>query len=134
MNYFKPFLVFLSVLSGCFSVSAFASFVSVLVDIASSAVGIKISTITAGTKKYNSIIKKKKKKHNNIMLLAKIKLDAIEVLISKALIYLYINHDKFVSVNNVFREKRNQKFQKCCRTYYIKPMCQLYKKHRELKF
>ena len=134
MNYFKHFLVFLSALSGCFSISAFASFVSVLVGIASSAVGIKISTVTAGTKKYNSIIKKKKKKHDKIVLLAKIKLNTIEVLISKALIYLYINHDKLISVNNVFREGRNQKFQKCCRMYYRKPMRQLYKKHCELKF
>ena len=37
------------------------------------------------------------------MLLAKTKLNAIEVLISKALIDSYINHDKFVSVNNVLR-------------------------------
>ena len=37
-------------------------------------------------KKYKSIIKKKKKKHNKIMLLAKYKLNAVEVLFSKALI------------------------------------------------
>ena len=131
MNYFKHFLVFLSVLSGCFSISACASFFSVLVGIVSSAVGIKISIITAGTKKYNSIVKKKDDK---IVLLAKIKLNTIEVLISKALIYLYINHDKFVSANNTFREGKNQKFQECCRMYYIKPIYQLYKKHYELKF
>ena len=35
------------------------------------------------------------------MLLGKNKLDAIEVLISKALIDSYINHDEFISVNNV---------------------------------
>ena len=35
------------------------------------------------------------------MLLGKNKLDVIEVLISKALIDSYINHDEFVSVNNV---------------------------------
>ena len=37
------------------------------------------------------------------MLLGKNKLDAIEVLISKALIDSYINHDEFVSVNNVLK-------------------------------
>ena len=37
------------------------------------------------------------------MLLAKTKLNTI-VLISKALIDSYINHDKFVSVNNVLRK------------------------------
>ena len=38
------------------------------------------------------------------MLLGKTKLDAIEVLISKALIDSCITHDEFVSVNNVLRE------------------------------
>ena len=41
--------------------------------------------IAAGIKKYKSIIKKKKKKHDKIVLLAKSKLNGIEVLISKAL-------------------------------------------------
>ena len=38
------------------------------------------------------------------MLLRKDKLNNIEVLISKALIDLYISHDEFVSVNNVLGE------------------------------
>ena len=46
----------------------------------SSTVGIKICAITAGVKKYKSIIKKKKKKHDKIALLAKPKLNSIEVL------------------------------------------------------
>ena len=37
-------------------------------------------------------------------MLGKDKLNSIEVLISKALIDSYINHDKFVSINNVLRE------------------------------
>ena len=36
--------------------------------------------------------------------LGKEKLNTIEVLISKALIYSYISYDEFVSVNNVLRE------------------------------
>ena len=35
-------------------------------------------------------------------MLPKTKLNAIKVLIAKALIDLYVNHDEFVSVNNVF--------------------------------
>ena len=66
--------------------------------------GIKICAITAGTKKYKSIIKKKKKKHVKILLLGKDKLNTVEVLISKTLINLYISHGKFISVNNVLRE------------------------------
>ena len=47
--------------------------------------------------------KKKKKKPDKIVLLGKDKLNTIEVLISKALVDSYINHDEFVSVNNVLR-------------------------------
>ena len=56
-----------------------------------------------------SIIKKKKKKHDKIVLLAKTKLNTIEVLISKVLIGLYISHYEFVSVNNVLKEYDDMK-------------------------
>ena len=49
---------------------------------------------------------RKKKKNNSIVLLAKAKLN-IEILIFKASINLYINHDEIALVNNVLRE--NQK-------------------------
>lgn len=45
---------------------------------------------------YKSIIKKKEKKHDKIVLLAKTKLDTIEVLISKSLIDAYINHEELL--------------------------------------
>ena len=77
--------------------------VCVPVGIVSSAVGIKLCVITAGIKKYKSIIKNKKK-HDKILVLRKDKLNTIDVLISKALIDSYISHDEFVSVNNVLRE------------------------------
>ena len=38
------------------------------------------------------------------MLLAKTKLITIKILVSKALMNSYINHDEYVSVNNVLRE------------------------------
>ena len=56
-----------------------------------------------GIKRYKSITKKKKK-HDKIILLGKDKLNAIEVLISKALMNSYVSNDEFVSVNNVLRE------------------------------
>ena len=58
-------------------------------------------TITAGIKKYKSIIKKKKKKHDKIVFSGKSKLDTIEVVNSKALIDLCISHGEFVSIDNV---------------------------------
>ena len=59
--------------------------------------------IAAGIKKYKSIIKKKRKKHHKIVLLAKTKLNGIEVLFSRTLITLYISHDELFYVNNFFR-------------------------------
>ena len=46
----------------------------------------------------------KRKKHDETVLLAKAKLNTIEVLVSKDLIKSYVNHDKLISVNNVLRE------------------------------
>ena len=43
------------------------------------------------------------------MLLGKANLNAIEFLLSKALIGIYISHDEFVSVNNVLRENNEKK-------------------------
>ena len=64
--------------------------------IASSGVGLQVFALTTGIKKYKSVIqKKKKKKHDKIVLLAKTKLNTIEILNSKTLIDSYINHDEF---------------------------------------
>ena len=62
LNYFKHFLVSVSVVSGCVSVSAFASLFGVPVGIRISVVGMEICAITAGIKRYKSIINKKKNK------------------------------------------------------------------------
>ena len=68
------------------------------------AVAIQICAIAAGIKKYKSIIKKRKKNDDKKVISGKDKLNAIEVLISKALVDSYISHDKFVSLNHVLRE------------------------------
>ena len=104
LSYVEHLLILVSIVTGYVSISAFASLVGVHVGITSSAVGIKIYAITAGIKKYKSILKKKKKKHDKIVLFGKNKLNTIEVLISKSLIDSYISHDEFVSVNNLLRE------------------------------
>ena len=104
LNFFEHFLIFISAVIGCVSISAFASLILVPACITVSAIGLKIYAITARIKKYKSIIKKKWKMHDRIVLLAKTKLNTIKVLISKALINSFINHDEFVSVNNMLRE------------------------------
>ena len=47
---------------------------------------------------------KKQKKYNEIILVAKAKLNIIEVLISTVLIELFISHYEFVSVNNILEQ------------------------------
>ena len=62
-----------SIITGCVSISAFASLDCVLVGITSFAVRLKICAVTAGIKNYKSVIKKKKKKYDKIMLLEKLR-------------------------------------------------------------
>ena len=63
LNYTEHFLILGSTITGCVSISAFASLVGIPIGITSSAIGLKICAITAGIKTYKSIIKKKKRNH-----------------------------------------------------------------------
>ena len=102
-----------STITGCISISAFASLVGFPIGITSSAIELKMCTITARIEKYKSIIKKKKKKHDKIVLLTKSELNSIEVFISKTFIDSVISHDEFVLISSVLEEynkRRNQKF------------------------
>ena len=83
--------------------------VDILIGITSSAIGLKICAITAGIKKYKSIIKKKKEKHDKLVLLAKSKLNSIEVLFSNTLIDSVISHDEFVLIINALKEYSEMK-------------------------
>ena len=110
LNYIEHFLILASTITGCVSISTFSSLVGIPIGITGSTMGLKTCAITAGVKKYKSIIKKKKKKHDKIELLAKVKLNSIEVLISKALIDSVTSHDEFLLINNVRKERNDQKF------------------------
>ena len=50
----------MSTVTGCASIFAFASLVSIPIGITSSETGLQICVITAGSQKYKSIINKKK--------------------------------------------------------------------------
>ena len=71
LNYIEHFLILSSTITECISISAFDSLLGIPIVITSSAIGLKICTITAGIGKYKSIIMKKKKKHDKIVFLAK---------------------------------------------------------------
>ena len=45
-----------------------------------------------------NITRKKKKKHDEILMLAKIKLNSFETLISQALIDMNISHEEFIKI------------------------------------
>ena len=49
-------LIEVSAITGCISISAFASWFSIPIGIESSAVRLKICLVTAGIKKYTSLI------------------------------------------------------------------------------
>ena len=93
LNYTKYIHISVSVVTGCVSISTFAYLIGV--------------PITAGIKRYKSIIKKKKK--NLIKQYSWQKLNIIEVLVSKALIDSFISLKELVLVNNVLKEHDNMK-------------------------
>ena len=97
LNYTEHQLSLIFTVRGCISMSAFA-LAGIHIGITSSEIELKICVITAGIKKYKSIIKKEKKKHDKIVLSAKYKLNSIEVLTSKALI------DESALTNDVLKE------------------------------
>ena len=109
LNYIEDILILASIITRCISISAFTSLISVPIGITSSAFGLKSCAMTAGSKKYKSIIKKKKKKHDKIVLLAKSKLNNKEILISKALNDSVVSHDEFVLISNMLKEYNEMK-------------------------
>ena len=103
-NYIQHLLILVSTVTRCISISAFASLVGIPIGIMSSVTGSKICVITAGIKKYISIIKKKKKSHEKILSLSKFKSNRVEALISRALINSNISHNDFVLIKVVPKE------------------------------
>ena len=61
LNYIEHFLILAPTITRCVSIPAFWSLVGIPIGITSSAIGLKIFRMTAGIKRYKSIIKKKAK-------------------------------------------------------------------------
>ena len=70
-KYIEHFLILASPVTGCISISAFASVLGIPIGITSSSIELSIFTIPVGVKMYKQIIKKKKKKHGKMILIAK---------------------------------------------------------------
>ena len=82
--------------------------------------------INAESKICKSMIKKKTKKLDKIVLLAKTKLNTIEVLISKAIIDSFTRHDEFFLLNNVLREYDDMKKKKKSKKFNISSKILIY--------
>ena len=109
LNYIEHFLILASSITGCISISASSLLIGIPIGNMSPAIWLKNCAIAAGINRYKSIIKKKKKKHDKIALLAKSKLNSIEVLVSKAIVDSVISHDEFVLINRVLKEYNEMK-------------------------
>ena len=99
--------MFVSVVSGCVSISVFASLVGSPIDVASFALCLKIFVLLQQLKSISQWLWKKKK--DKIVLSAKSKSNTIEVLIYKALIDACIYQDEFFLANNVLKEDNEVK-------------------------
>ena len=99
-DYFDKALIVLSGTSGVISITSFTSISAVPVGIASASFNLVFFLTTGIVKKLLKITRNKKKKRNNILMLAKVKLNSFETLISLALIDLQISQDEFRTIIN----------------------------------
>ena len=60
LNYIEHFLILASTITGCISISAFASLIGIPIGITSSSIELNVCAITGRTKKCKSIITKHK--------------------------------------------------------------------------
>ena len=63
LNCINHFLILASAVTVCVSIFTFASLVSIPIGITSSAIGLKICAMSAGVKKYKSILKKERRRN-----------------------------------------------------------------------
>ena len=66
LNYIEHLLILISMVTGCVSMSAFASLVGIPIGITSSAIGLKICVVTADIKRCELTIKEKKRMYDKI--------------------------------------------------------------------
>ena len=99
-EYIDKILIILSATSGGVSIISFLSIAGVPVGIASASFTLVFSIAKGIIKILLKITRNKKKKHDNILMLAKSKLNSIEILISKALNDMEISHEEFTIILN----------------------------------
>ena len=88
---------------GTLSIVSHAMVVGIPVGIAGASLSVIFTVTTGVVKKILNITRKKKKKHNKIITLARNKLNIIETLISRTLIYFDISHEEFSKI--IYKKK-----------------------------
>ena len=89
------------------SIISFTSVIEIPAGLTSASLTLIFSLTTGIINKLLTVIRKKKKNHNKIVMLAKRKLNSIEILMSQALIDLDISHEEFKTIVNE-KEKYEQ--------------------------
>ena len=108
-DYFDKSLIFLSATSGSISIVLFATVLGTSIGIASASLSLTFSLSTGVVKKLLKTIRNKKKKHYKIVMLARSKLNSVEIEISEALIKSKISHEDFMTTVNEEKNYRELK-------------------------
>ena len=106
-DYIDKVLIVLSALTGGVCIIFSVSVVGAPVGIAGASYTLIFSLTTGIIKKLLSITRKTKKKHDKIFMLAKDKINSIEILVSQALIDMEISREEFDTIL-----KERDKFEK----------------------
>ena len=97
-DYLDKALFVLSVATGRTSTATFATTIGAPLRIMSASCSLAFSITTGFFKKFLKITKNKKKKHNKIVMLARNKLNSIEIKISETLIINENGHEDFTTL------------------------------------
>ena len=97
-DYIDKILIVLSATTGGICIVSHTTVVGAPVGIASTGFTIVFSLATGIIKKLLSTTKNKKKKHDKIPVLAKNKLNSIEILVPQALIDMEISYEEFIMI------------------------------------
>ena len=102
-------MIVLSVTSGTISIASLSTVIGIPVGITSASLNLAFSLCIGLLKKLLKATRNKKKKHNKIVMLARSKLNSIEIKISEALINNEIGHEDFITIINEERNYREIK-------------------------
>ena len=108
-DYFDKSLILLSITTGSISIASFAAVIAEPVGIVSASFSLTFSIYRGIVKKQLKTTRKKKKKCNKIVMLARSKLNSIEIKIYEALINNETSHENFMTIINEEKKYRELK-------------------------